>query len=57
MKKFIIILILIIPGISHAAVYGGTNLGYSRYPEFNEREPSPPFLFQQLAHPFFLGTQ
>ncbi|MDW4578491.1 hypothetical protein [Atlantibacter hermannii] len=49
MKKFIIILILIIPGISHAAVYGGTNLGYSGYPEFDEREPSPPVTDDQYA--------
>jgi hypothetical protein len=29
--------------IGNAAVYGGSNLGYSGYPEFSDSEPTPPY--------------
>ncbi|MDQ9128735.1 hypothetical protein RDT67_20155 [Serratia fonticola] len=32
-----------------AVVYGGTNLGFSGYPEFSEIEPVPPYSKDQWA--------
>lgn len=32
-----------LPIYSKAAVFGGSNLGFSGYPEFSEYPPSPPF--------------
>ncbi|WP_312202650.1 hypothetical protein [Kosakonia cowanii] len=47
MKK--IIFILVLPFVSHAAVFGGSNLGFSGYPAFDERVPSPPFTDDRYA--------
>ena len=29
--------------MSNASVFGGSNLGFSGYPEFSDSEPSPPY--------------
>lgn len=49
MKKLFITFLLLLPIVSHAAVYGGSNLGFGGYPEFDEQEPSPPFTDDQYA--------
>ncbi|WP_227414481.1 hypothetical protein [Serratia sp. X3] len=43
-----IVCILQAPGV-HASVYGGSNLSYSGYPEFNDFPPSAPYGNDQYA--------
>ena len=49
MKIITLIFSLLLPLTSYAYVYGGSNLGYSGYPEFSGYEPSPPFSDDQFA--------
>lgn len=49
MKEFLFVSVLLLPLSSYAYVYGGSNLGYSGYPEFSGYEPSPPFSDDQFA--------
>ncbi|WP_395490890.1 hypothetical protein ACG1VR_10545 [Cedecea davisae] len=49
MKNIFLISALLLPISSYAAVYGGSNLGYSGYPEFSEIEPSQPYSSDQYA--------
>lgn len=35
--------IALLSTVGHAAVFGGSNLSFSGYPEFNEYPPSPPY--------------
>jgi hypothetical protein len=34
---------LVYSTMSNASVFGGSNLGFSGYPEFSDSEPSPPY--------------
>lgn len=43
MKIIISLFFLVCPIFSHAVVIGGSNLGFSGYPEFSEVEPSAPY--------------
>ncbi|MDA5547371.1 hypothetical protein OP862_14635 [Yersinia massiliensis] len=36
-------LILMYSTVVNAAVFGGSNLGFSGYPEFSDSEPTPPY--------------
>lgn len=49
MIKIILLLIFVVPFSSHAVVFGGSNLGFSGYPEFTDSPPSPPFSDDQFA--------
>lgn len=49
MKVVYCFLILVLPTVSHAAVYGGSNLGFGGYPEFSESPPSPPYSDDEYA--------
>ncbi|MFS7308015.1 hypothetical protein [Rahnella inusitata] len=49
MIKIILLILLVVPLSSHAVVFGGSNLGFSGYPEFTDPPPSPPFSDDQFA--------
>ncbi|HDL6893856.1 TPA: hypothetical protein PXM15_000946 [Yersinia enterocolitica] len=43
MIKAIVFSIFLLPMLSFAAVFGGSNLGFQGYPEFSDSPPLPPF--------------
>ncbi|WP_260679813.1 hypothetical protein [Serratia liquefaciens] len=43
MKWLIVFAYLSVPLSANSAVFGGSNLGFSGYPEFSEFPPSPPY--------------
>ncbi|EAM8673226.1 hypothetical protein BL252_06620 [Salmonella enterica] len=49
MKKLLLAFFLLQPLTSWAVVIGGSNLGFSGYPEFNEISPSPPLTDDRYA--------
>ncbi|HIC8218070.1 hypothetical protein ABLV25_05785 [Klebsiella sp. GG_Kp147] len=49
MKKFALFALLSLPFSASAIVMGGSNLGFSGYPEFSEIAPTPPYSDDQYA--------
>ncbi|EPY1262782.1 hypothetical protein [Klebsiella pneumoniae] len=49
MKKFALFVLLSLPFSASAIVMGGSNLGFSGYPEFSEIAPTPPYSDDQYA--------
>ena len=49
LKIFSLLIFLMAPTMSFAAVYGGSNLGFGGYPEFTEVAPTPPYTHDQYA--------
>lgn len=39
----LIVFLLALPSVASATVFGGSNLGFSGYPEFSDSEPTPPY--------------
>lgn len=48
-RNFIILFCLTLPFTASAIVVGGSNLGFSGYPEFSEIAPTPPYSDDQYA--------
>lgn len=48
-KALPLLAVLLMPTASLATVFGGSNLGFSGYPEFSEVEPTPPYSNDQYA--------
>lgn len=49
MKKFALFALLSLPFSASAIVMGGSNLGFSGYPEFSEIAPTPPYSDDQYT--------
>ncbi|MGG7866242.1 hypothetical protein PGN70_05105 [Klebsiella aerogenes] len=49
MKKFALFALLSLPFSASAIVMGGSNLGFSGYPEFSEIAPTPPYTDDQYV--------
>lgn len=49
MKRITLLIILSLPLTALSAVFGGSNLGFGGYPEFNEIAPTPPYSDDQYA--------